>query len=147
MENMMGRADNPLRRILNYASTHFIEDKLDVWYILTVISPTTGKIQGLFIGNTIECYVQACQLSMALNFTMVERPPHTMVVSLDEDEFHSTWLGNKAIYRTRMAIADGGEVVILAPGVTQFGEDDVIDKLIRAYGYVGTPTILKAMDD
>jgi len=145
MENMMGRADNPLRRILNYASTHFIEDKLDVWYILTVISPTTGKIQGLFIGNTIDCYLQACKLSMALNFTMLTRPPKTMVVSLEEEEFHSTWLGNKAIYRTRMAIADGGNLIVLAPGVCKFGEDATQDAIIRHYGYVGTPTIMSLL--
>jgi hypothetical protein len=69
------------------------------------------------------------------------------VVFLDGDEFHSTWLGNKSIYRTRMAIADGGEVIVLAPGVREFGEDSEIDRLIRKYGYVGTPKVLAAMKD
>merc|ERR1719491_1525102 len=82
---------------------------------------------------------------MALNFTMLERPPNTIVVSLDEDEFHSTWLGNKAIYRTRMAIADGGNLIVLAPGVCKFGEDATQDLLIRQYGYVGTPTIMSLL--
>ena len=70
-----------------------------------------------------------------------------MVVYLDEDEFHSTWLGNKAIYRTRMAIADGGELIVLAPGVKRFGEDDTVDILIRKYGYHGTPQIMKHMEE
>ncbi|OEU14224.1 hypothetical protein FRACYDRAFT_209324 [Fragilariopsis cylindrus CCMP1102] len=147
MENMMGRANNPLRQILNYASEHFLENKLDLWYILTVISPKTGKLKGLFIGNTIDCYMKACELSMKINFTMLNKSPKRIVVYLDEDEFHSTWLGNKAIYRTRMAIADGGELIILAPGVCKFGETTEQDSIIRKYGYVGTPKIMNYLKE
>jgi hypothetical protein len=67
------------------------------------------------------------------------------VVYLDPSEFKSTWLGNKAIYRTRMAMADGGELLILAPGVKEFGEDKQIDALIRKYGYFGTGKTLEAV--
>lgn len=147
MERMMGRANNPLRAILNRASEDFLESQLDVWYILTVISPADGSLRGLFIGNTIECYQKACVLSMAVNFTMLDRSPSKMVVFLDPDEFHSTWLGNKAIYRTRMAIADGGELIVLAPGVRRFGEDDAVDGLIRKYGYNGTPAIMESLNE
>jgi hypothetical protein len=59
------------------------------------------------------------------------------VVYLDPSEFTSTWLGNKSVYRTRMAMADGGELIVLAPGVHQFGEDKAVDALIRKYGYKG----------
>lgn len=151
MEKLMGRGDNPLRDILNYASTHFLQHNLDLWYILTVMGmdEATGDlvVRGLYIGNDVECYTRACDLSLKVNFTMLENAPMKMVVYLDPDEFHSTWLGNKAIYRTRMAIADGGELVILAPGVSRFGEDDKVDELIRKYGYVGTPAIMKAMKE
>ena len=150
MENMMGKAENPLRSILNYASEKYLGE-LNLWYILTVMgtNPTTGQVEmrGLYIGKTIDCYTQACDLSLKVNFTMLEEAPSKMVVYLDEDEFHSTWLGNKSIYRTRMAIADGGELIVLAPGVRRFGEDDRVDELIRKYGYVGTPTIMKAMEE
>jgi hypothetical protein len=168
MENMMGRAHNPLRDILNHASEMFLQPQLNVWYILTVVAPnptpipppagttatttTTAQqdllqLRGLYIGNSIECYNLACQLSLAVNFTILDRPPQKMVVYLDEDEFHSTWLGNKAIYRTRMAIADQGELIVLAPGVKRFGEDDHIDRLIRRFGYVGTPKIMQFMQE
>ncbi len=70
-----------------------------------------------------------------------------MVVYLDPEEFKSTWLGNKSIYRTRMAIADRGELVVLAPGVRTFGEDPAIDGLIRKYGYRTTPEILSFVDE
>lgn len=149
MENMMGKAENPLRSILNYASEKFL-GQLPLWYILTVMGPNaqTGEteMKGLFIGNDIECYTKACELSLEVNFTMLDKAPKKMVVYLDEDEFHSTWLGNKSIYRTRMAIADDGELIVLAPGVRRFGEDDKVDELIRKYGYKGTPATMKAME-
>lgn len=149
MEKMMGKADNPLRSILNHASNAFLGE-LPLYYVLTVMGPnkTTGEteMKGLYIGNDIECYTKACALSLKANFTMLERAPKTMVVYLDGDEFHSTWLGNKSIYRTRMAIADGGELFVLAPGVRKFGEDDKADELIRKYGYKGTPNTMKAME-
>lgn len=151
MENMMGRANNPLRSILNYASENFLQEELDLWYILTVMGTNkeTGDLEmkGFYIGNDIECYNLACDLSLKVNFTMLDREPKKVIVHLDEDEFHSTWLGNKSIYRSRMCIADDGELIVLAPGVKSFGEDKEIDKLIRAYGYIGTPAILKAMKE
>ena len=76
---------------------------------------------------------------------MLEQPLYKVVVYLDPAEFKTTWLGNKAIYRTRMAIADGGELIILAPGLKEFGEDAQMDQLIRKYGYSGTPRILEAV--
>ena len=152
MEKMMGRQSNPLRDILNQASKEFLESKLDLWYILTVVGPDhspSGKlaVRGLYIGRDIECYSRACDLSLQVNFTMVDKPFQRCVVHLDKDEFHSTWLGNKAIYRTRMAMADGGKLIIVAPGVERFGEDEQVDELIRKYGYFGTKTTMEAMND
>ena len=151
MEQILGQADNPLRDILQQASVEFLEPQLDLWYILTVVSPdtTTGDlcVRGLYIGKDIQCYQAACDLSLQVNFTLLEKPVETMVVYLDPSEFHSTWLGNKAIYRTRMALADGGTLYVLAPGVEKFGEDGIVDGLIRKYGYRGTPVTLQAMKD
>ena len=99
MERMMGKADNPLRSILNYASEKYLEQQMDLWYILTVIgrNPHTNELgmQGLFIGRNIECYNLACDLSLKVNFIQLDSAPKKMIVYLDEDEFHSTWLGNK----------------------------------------------------
>jgi hypothetical protein len=96
----------------------------------------------LFIGDDIECFNRAAALSLQVNFEIIDKPLKKIVVYLDPSEFKSTWLGNKSIYRTRMVIDDGGELVVLAPGLAQFGEDAGIDKLIRKYGYVGTPKVL-----
>jgi nickel-dependent lactate racemase len=141
-ERIMGRADNPVRRILNLAADRFLRS-LPIVHVLTVIDADAG---GLFIGDDIECFQKAADLSLRLNLTLLDRPIPKAVVYLNPDEFHSTWLGNKAIYRTRMAIADGGELLVLAPGLGSFGEDAAIDALIRRYGYIGTPAIRRAVD-
>ena len=144
MERIMGRADNPVREVLNYAGEYFAAH-LPVVYIQTVVSKgadgMTG-VNGLFIGDDQECFTRAADLSLEVNFERVENPLKKVVVYLDPEEFKSTWLGNKSIYRTRMAIADGGELIILGPGIRTFGEDSEIDRLIRKYGYRTTPEIL-----
>ena len=149
MERMMGRADTPLRRILNYAQDTFCRH-LPLLYVLTVVGTNDRRelvTRGLFIGDDHECFERAAALSVEVNFTILDEQPRRVVVHLDEEEFHSTWLGNKSIYRTRMAIADGGELIVLAPGVKTFGEDPQIDALIRKYGYRTTPEIMAFMRD
>lgn len=146
MERMMGRADTPVRRILNYAGQHFTAH-LPIVYVHTVVARGAGgslEVRGLFIGDDAEVFNRAAALSLEVNFEMLEAPLSKVVVHLDPAEFKSTWLGNKAVYRTRMAMADGGELLILAPGLREFGEDHEIDRLIRKYGYRGTPATLAA---
>jgi nickel-dependent lactate racemase len=144
MERIMGRALRNIRKILNYASEHFTAN-LPIVYLQTVISGGKDGLQmrGLYIGDDCECFEKAANLSLETNFRMMEREMKKVVVFLDPEEFRSTWLGNKSIYRTRMAIADNGELIVLAPGLHQFGEDPMNDKLIRKYGYVHTPQVLK----
>jgi nickel-dependent lactate racemase len=148
MERIMGRADNPVRNVLNYAADQFLRH-LPIVYVLTVIGRTADDrlaVRGLFIGDDAECFHRAAALSLKVNFETLDAPIRKAVVYLDPQEFHSTWLGNKAIYRTRMALADDAELIILAPGVRTFGEDPAIDTLIRKYGYRGTPATLNAVD-
>jgi nickel-dependent lactate racemase len=148
MERIMGRAQNPVRNVLNYASDHFLRE-LPIVYVQTVVSRRADgelAVRGLFIGDDIECFSLAAALSLKVNFEMVAEPIRKAVVYLDPQEFHSTWLGNKAIYRTRMALADNAELIILAPGVKEFGEDKTIDGLIRKYGYKGTAATLHAVE-
>ena len=147
MERIMGRAASPVRAVMEYARTHFIAD-LPIVYVQTVLAkdPATGTMQlkGLFVGDDFECFRLASELSLQTNFIMVEKPLQKCIVWLDPEEFKSTWLGNKAVYRTRMALADGAELIVLAPALKEFGEDAAIDALIRKYGYKGTPHTLEA---
>ena len=145
MERIMGRAVNPVRQVLNYASDHFAKD-MPILYIQTVVGKDKNGslvVRGLYIGDDMECFEKAAELSLIVNFEMLDKPLKKVVVYLDPSEFKSTWLGNKSIYRTRMALADGGELIVLAPGLKEFGEDREIDRLIRKYGYLTTPEILE----
>lgn len=147
MEKLMGKASNPVRSLLNYASQHFIPE-LPVVYVLTVIGrDSAGNLvmRGLYIGDDEEVFHLAAGLSLKVNFEILDKPLKKAIVYLDPDEFRTTWVGNKSIYRTRMAMADDGELVVLAPGLKEFGEDREIDLLIRKYGYRGTPATLRAV--
>ena len=150
MERMMGHADTPVRRIFNYASDNFTNN-LPIVYIQTVVGldKTDGKIKcrGLFIGDDYEVFTKAAKLALQVNFDLLDKTLTKVVVYLDPTEFKSTWLGNKSVYRTRMAIEDGGELIVLAPALIEFGEDKEIDRLIRKYGYKGTPNTLKMCDE
>jgi nickel-dependent lactate racemase len=149
MERIMGRADNPVRRVLNYAARQFLQ-RLPVVYVLTVVSRNEDgqlSVKGLFIGDDDECFQRASQLSLKVNVFLLDSEIKKAIVYLNSDEAKSTWLGNKAIYRTRMALADGAELIILAPGVKDFGEDAAIDKLIRKHGYFGTPATLEVVEN
>ena len=141
METIMGKADNPVRALLNEADRSFSHLLSKILYILTVIGNDDQGNQGvigLFIGDDKVCFYEAAGLSLKKNITLLDQPLKKAVVYLDPAEFESTWLGNKAIYRTRMVMADNSELIILAPGVNTFGEDPEIDRLIRKYGYRGT---------
>lgn len=148
MERIMGRAENPVRNVLKYAEDRFLRE-MPLVYVLTVIGKASdGRlvIRGLFIGDDAECFHLAADLSLQVNFEMLDRPIRKAVAYLNADEYRSTWLGNKAIYRTRMALADGADLIILAPGVREFGEDRNIDELIRKYGYHGTAATLEMVE-
>ena len=147
MERMMGRDHTPVRRLFDYALAHFLSKRPILW-VLTVTTAPGGAIRthGLFIGEGRECLTEAVKLAQKRNIDFVERGLKKCVVYLDPAEFKSTWLGNKAVYRTRMAMADGGELLILAPGVERFGEDDQVDVLIRKYGYRGRLNTLAAFE-
>ncbi len=144
MERMMGKDHTPVRKVLDYAMTHFLKER-PIVFALTVTTAPGGVIRthGLFIGPNRDTLEAAIELSQQKNIDFIDRGIKKCVVYLDPKEFRSTWLGNKAVYRTRMAVADGGELLVLAPGVKQFGEDPTIDKLIRKYGYCGRLKVLE----
>ncbi len=148
MERVMGRDFSPVRRVFDYAEENFLKD-IPLLYVLTA---TTNKgdavtVHGLYIGRERSNFEAAVKESQRVNLTHVPARMEKVVVYLDPREFKSTWLGNKAIYRTRMAMADGGELIVLAPGVAHFGEDDENDRLIRKYGYVGRENVLSLVAD
>lgn len=147
MERMMGKDHTPVRKVFDYGMEHFLKDR-PIVFVLTVTTAPGGKIHthGLFIGDTRLVLEKAIELAQEKNIDFVETGMKKCVVYLDPSEFKSTWLGNKAVYRTCMAIADGGELIVLAPGVKRFGEDLVVDGLIRKYGYKGRLNTLEQFE-
>ena len=152
MEKIMGRAENPVRSLFDEGFRRFAGALPPVLWVLTVMGRRTnseadaaGKaeleahgplaVRGLYVGFGRECFEKAAALSAVVNIETMDEPIRKAVVYLEPEEFRTTWLGNKAIYRTRMAIADGGELLILAPALERFGEDLGVDSLIRKYGY------------
>ena len=149
IENILGQTDTPVRRLFNHAVDTFLSD-LPISYILTVMEQDYDSremhMRGFYAGEDVAVFEEACKLSRSVNITLLDREPKKVVVFLDPHEFQSTWLGNKSVYRTRMAIADEGELVVLAPALKEFGEDATIDRLIRKFGYFGTPATLRAVE-
>lgn len=144
LERLMGRDHSPVRRVFDYAEEHFLAG-VPLHYILTVC--TSGGVKGLFIGRDRRHFEAAVALSRRENIIFPDRPVKKAVVYLEPGEYKSTWLGNKSVYRTRMAIADGGELIVLAPGVERFGEDALCDGLIRKYGYCGRERVLQLCEE
>ncbi len=148
MESMMGRDHTPVHQLFDYAESHFLNDTR-IQYLLTVTTVSSAgkvQVQGLGVGRGRALFSQMVKLSQQKNITLLESPIKKALVYLRPDEFKSTWLGNKGIYRTRLMMADGGQLIIIAPGVEKFGEDPAIDALIRKYGYLGTPHTLQELE-
>ncbi|MCM2372901.1 lactate racemase domain-containing protein [Aporhodopirellula aestuarii] len=149
IDQTLGIANTPLRQILNYAQDHFCQD-MPLLYALTVIEllkDGTKLTRGLYIGDDHETFFAAAELSRQVNITHLPRAPKHVVAYLDPSEFKSTWLGNKAIYRTRKAIATGGRLTVLGPAVEEFGEDKRIDQLIRKYGYRTKNEVMQLVEE
>ena len=143
MERMMGKDHTPVRKVLDYALEHFLKSRPIVFVLTVTTAPKNViKTHGVFIGNTRKVLEEAIKLSQEKNINFVHKGIKKAVVYLDPKEFKSTWLGNKSVYRTRMAIADGGELLVLGEGIVKFGEDPKIDQLIRKYGYCGRLNVL-----
>ena len=145
MERIMGETDSPVRAVLNEGFDKYVRPKTNTQFILTVIGKEEDELvmRGVYMGDDDDTFAEACELSRAVNLDNVSKPIQKCVVYLDPEEFTSTWLGNKSIYRTRKAMANGGELIVLAPELHTFGEDPEIDRLIRKYGYLGTDVTLK----
>ncbi len=144
IENNLGCLITPLRACYNRAEENLLSHLPDVYLQIVMRRNESNHLvtSGLYVGDDLETYLMAARSSREQNITTLDKPLKKVVAVMQADEFRSTWVANKAVYRTRMAIADGGELLIIAPGLERFGEQPEVDALIRKYGYTGTPRIL-----
>ncbi len=145
IENNLGRLITPLRACYNKAEDELLGHLPDVYLQVVMAYDEQGELRhtGFYAGDNLETYLRGAEASRRQNITIVEQPLKKVVAVMQDDEFHSTWVANKAVYRTRMAMADGGELLIIAPGLRRFGEQPDVDALIRQFGYSGTPAIME----
>jgi nickel-dependent lactate racemase len=146
IENNLGTLITPTRACFNRAEDEFLSRLPDLYVQVVTARNDRDELvhAGVFVGDDLETYLQAARQSRNENITLFEEPIEKIVCVMQADEFASTWVANKAIYRTRMALADGGDLVIVAPGLKRFGEQPEVDRFIRKYGYCGTPRIMAA---
>jgi nickel-dependent lactate racemase len=144
IENNLGNLITPLRACYNWAEDKFLGHLPDVYLQVVMKRDAQNKLvhSGLYVGDDLETYLMAARASRAQNITIFEKPIKKIVAVMQADEFRSTWVANKAVYRTRMALADNGELIIIAPGLERFGEQPEVEAIIRKYGYCGTPKAL-----
>jgi nickel-dependent lactate racemase len=145
IERNLGCLVTPLRACYNWSEQRHLAHLPDVYLQIVMRRDEDGSLAtcGIFVGDDLETYLDAAKLSRERNITTFPQPIKKIVAVMQADEFHSTWVGNKAVYRTRMALADGGELLIIAPGIERFGEQPDVDALIRKYGYTGTKRVLE----
>jgi len=145
IENNLGTLVTPLRACFNRAENDFLGNLPDLYVQVVMARDQNDRLvhTGVYVGDDLETYLEAARQSRQENIKVFDEPLSKVVCVMQEDEFVSTWVANKAIYRTRMAMADGGELVIIAPGLKRFGEQELVDRLIRKYGYVGTPRVME----
>lgn len=143
IENNLGSLITPLRHCFNKAENEYLNVLPDAYILLVMAYKENNLVHtGFYCGDDLDTYLLAAKQSMNENIFIV--PPLKKVVAvMQEDEFFSTWVSNKAVYRTRKAMSDNGELIIIAPGLKRFGEQDEVDKIIRKYGYSGTEKIIK----
>lgn len=145
IENNLGNMVTPVRHCFNWAEEKYLGHLPDVY--VQVVMARSDKDQlihtGVYVGDDLDTYLQAALQSREQNITTFDEPLRKVVCVMQGDEFFSTWVANKAVYRTRMAMADQGELVIIAPGLKRFGEQPEVDTFIRKYGYVGTPRVME----
>jgi len=145
IENNLGNLLTPLRSMFNLAEERFLNHLPDVYVQVVMARDREDHLvhTGLYVGDDLETYLAAARQSRDQNITIFDEPVKKMVCVMQADEFVSTWVANKAIYRTRMALADGGELLVIAPGLKRFGEQADVDQIIRRYGYCGTPKVME----
>jgi nickel-dependent lactate racemase len=150
IEEVLGRIATLPRELLERAMDRAMRSLRRVSYLHVVVGadpdrPTRRTPIGWYGGEDRAPFRLAARHAQRENITVLQEPVDRAVVFVDPQVYQSTWLANKAIYRTRMAIRDGGELIVVAPGVSHFGEDSKADALIRRIGYRGRDYALGRM--
>jgi nickel-dependent lactate racemase len=123
----IGIKDTPVRRVIQRAAEFVTRPMLCLALVLR-----GADLHGLYIGSHAEAFSCAADLSAQLNIITVPRP-FRRVLSMASTIYDDLWTAAKAMYKTEPAIADGGEVIIYAPHISEISYTH--GKLIDQVGY------------
>jgi nickel-dependent lactate racemase len=122
---MIGTKHTPVRSVINRAASFIDLPKLCFGLVVT-----HGGLAGVFAGSPEDAWAQAADLSSRLHITHVDKPVQR-VLSIMPEMYDDLWTGAKGMYKMEPAVADGGEVVIYAPHITEISyvHGQVIDQI------------------
>jgi nickel-dependent lactate racemase len=110
---VIGTPDTPVRAVIERAASFITVPKL---YCNLVV--THEGLAGLYVGPDKDAWQQAVRLSAQLHVTYVDRP-FERVLSIVPEMYDDIWTAAKGMYKLEPVIADGGEVIIYAPHITE----------------------------
>jgi nickel-dependent lactate racemase len=110
---VIGTKYTPVRRIIDRAAAMIERAKL----CFSLVVKGEG-LAGLYVGSPEEAYEAAADLSSQVHIHWVERP-FRRVLSVMPEMYEDIWTAAKGMYKLEPAVADGGEVIIYAPHITE----------------------------
>jgi nickel-dependent lactate racemase len=134
----IGVKDTLTRRVIHRAAAFVPQPLLCIALVMK-----GENLHGIFVGDVIEAFEQAADLSARLNIVW-KAHPFKCVLSLPSTQYDDLWTAAKAMYKTEPVVADGGEVIIYAPQVTEVSYTH--GKLIDEVGYHVRDYFLKQWD-
>jgi nickel-dependent lactate racemase len=142
---VIGTKHTPVRKVIDRAASFIQLPKLCFAFVVPPAEKRSGAgvVSGLYIGTPEEAYEAAADLSAQLHVVYVDRP-FKRVLSIMPTMYDDLWTAAKGMYKMEPAIADGGEVVIFAPHITEVSYTH--GHLIDQVGYHVRDYFLKQWD-
>jgi len=133
-----GNIWTPTRQVVEKAAS-FIKMPRKLFAIVAV----KNQLKGIFIGDCIQAWEKAADLSRQLHIIYKDKPYHT-ILSIAPEMYDDLWTAAKAMYKLEPVAADGGTLIIYAPHITEisYTHGKYLDKI----GYHTRDYFLKRMD-
>jgi nickel-dependent lactate racemase len=112
--NIIGTKSTPVRELIDRAAAQI---SIPISCLALVVSHEGAS--GIYFGSAIEAWKSAAKLSSEKHIHWIDKP-FQRALSVMPELYRDMWTAAKGMYKAEPAIADGGEVVIYAPQITEF---------------------------
>ena len=136
---IIGQKWTPVRKVVDRAASMVSVEKLCFCMVVT----PQNELAGLFASTPEAAWDHASELSRKVHITYKEKAFHT-ILSCAPPMYDELWTGGKSFYKLEPVLADGGELIIYAPHITEVCVSH--GKTIEAVGYHCTDYFLKQWD-